>query len=137
MYAVGAEHPLKEPCVRILFLVAEQPGAFVTDAEALQELVHRYVAQRRWREGREVFQRFATLMRGRVEAVRAADVEHAAGLADRYTELSARDLIHAAVMLRLGVRQIVSADMGFGRIAEVQRLDPADVAGWGASLAGQ
>jgi len=59
MYAVGGPHPLKQPCARILLLLAERPDAFVTDAEVLQELVHRYLALRRWHEGRDVFQRFA------------------------------------------------------------------------------
>lgn len=134
MYAVGGEHPLKQPCGRILILIAHQPNAFVTDAEVLQELIHRYLAQRRWAEGRGVFQRFAALMTDRVEAVRAADVERAAILADAYPELAARDLLHAAVMQRLSVRQIISADAGFDRIAGVERLDPATLPSWETSL---
>ena len=35
-------------------MAAENPLAFVTDAEVLQELVHRYVASGRWALGREV-----------------------------------------------------------------------------------
>ena len=46
IYAAGRAHPLKEPCARILLLVAEHSQAFVTDAEVLQELQHRYLALR-------------------------------------------------------------------------------------------
>lgn len=139
MYAGGRPHPLRVPCVRILFLAAVQPQAFLTDAEVLQEvlqeLLHRYLAIREWRpRGREIFTEFSQLMRGRVETVRAADVERAAMLADSYPELAARDLLHGAVMQRLGVRQIISADAGFDRIAEVERLDPAALPSWEASL---
>lgn len=135
MYAGGGEHPLKEPCKRILVLIADQPGAFITDAEVLQEMMHRYLAIRRWGEGSGLFQWFATLMRDRVEPIFAEDVERAAELAVNYPDLSARDLLHSAVMQRLGLRQIVSADAGFDRLAGIERLDPADLPHWEASFA--
>jgi predicted nucleic acid-binding protein len=65
-----------------------------------------------------------------VEAIQAADVEAAATLADEHSELDARDLLHAAVMARLGSTQIVSADKGFDRIPQIERLDPAHVGVW-------
>lgn len=130
IYAAGRAHPLKEPCIQVLLLAAEHPRAFVTDAEVLQELLHRYLTLRLWPQGREVFQRFGDLVRERVEAVHAADVERAAGLADLHPESGARDLLHVAVMQRLGVRRIISADTGFDRLPEVKRLDPARLARW-------
>ena len=51
IYAAGREHPYKSPCADILRMVAENPQAFITDAEVLQELVHRYLAQGRWAPG--------------------------------------------------------------------------------------
>lgn len=130
IYAAGRPHPLKEPCSQILMLIAERPRAFITDAEVLQELLHRYLALRLWSGGREVFRRLAELMREQVEPVHAVDVEQAALLADQHADLSARDLLHAAVMSRLGLRRIVSADTGFDRLSDVERLDPADVESW-------
>lgn len=133
IYAVGRPYPLKEPCVRVLLLAAEHPQAFITDAEVLQELLHRYLSLRLWPQGREAFQRFSELMEGRIEAVQAADVQRAAELADAHQELSARDLLHAAVMQRLGLRHIVSADTGFDRLPDIDRLDPARVGVWQGS----
>jgi predicted nucleic acid-binding protein len=130
IYAAGRAHPLKEPCVQVLLLAAEHPQAFVTDAEVLQELLHRYLALRLWPQGRGAFQRFSEILQERVEAVQAVDVQHAAGLADTHQELGARDLLHAAVMHRLGVRRIISADMGFDRLPEIERLDPAQESSW-------
>ncbi len=106
----------------------------MTDAEVIQELLHRYLALRIWPQGRESVREFAALMQGRIEPMYAGDVQQAARLADEHRDLSARDLVHAAVMSRLGVRQIVSADAGFDRIGAIERLDPALVDGWGASL---
>ncbi len=130
IYAAGRAHPLKEPCVRVLLLAAEHPASFVTDAEVLQELLHRYLALGLWPQGKEAFQRFCDIMQERIEAVQGADVQGASGLADAHQELGGRDLLHAAVMHRLGVRRIISADRGFDRLPGVERLDPAQEASW-------
>ena len=130
IYAAGRPHPLKEPCAQILLLVAEHPQAFVTDAEVLQELLHRYLALRLWPQGREVFRAFAELMQERVETVQPADVARAADLADAYPELGGRDLLHAAIMGRLHIRHLISADTGFNRMPDVERLDPGQVNYW-------
>jgi predicted nucleic acid-binding protein len=145
-YAAGREHPLKEPCKEVLRLAARNPGAFFTDAEVLQELLHRYLALKRWPEGKRVVLDFAALMEGSVEPVLAEDVVLACALADRHGagsrrsagRLAARDLLHAAVVLRLaegsaeGAGRIVSADGDFDELAGsgIRRLDPADVGSW-------
>ena len=134
IYAAGRPHPLKEPSIRILLLVAEHPSEFVTDAEVLQELLHRYLSLRLWPSGREAFQRFGELMIGRIETVQATDVQHAAILADGYQEPGARNLLHVGVMNRLGLHRIISADAGFDRLLEIERLDPARFADWQSSL---
>jgi predicted nucleic acid-binding protein len=58
----------------------------------------------------------------------------AARLADRHPGISARDVVHAAVMRRVGVNWIVSADTDFDRLPDVTRLDPALVEEWGDSV---
>lgn len=132
--AGGGQHPLKEPCLEILRLVAERRQAFWTDAEVLQELLHRYMALRRLPLGRGVLEAFAALMRGRVEPIFAVDVERAASLADTNAGLSARDLLHYAVVTRAGSGTIVTADGGFDRRPGIERLDPADLASWRARI---
>jgi predicted nucleic acid-binding protein len=130
IYAAGRPHALKAPCEQILELIARHPRAFFTDAEVLQELLHRYLALRIWPQGREFLQRFAVLMREQIEPIFAIDVEQAASFADRYPGLSARDLLHLAVMTRVGAARIVSADRGFDNILQVERLDPASLLAW-------
>lgn len=134
IYAAGREHPYKAPSVRVLMLAAEHPQSFVTDAEVLQELVHRYVASGRWTLGREVLFSFAEVMHDRIEPVDAEDILEAAELADRNPGISARDLLHAAVMQRVGATQIVSVDGDFDRLPNITRLDPLHVDEWGDSL---
>ena len=134
IYASGRQHPNKEPCARVLMMAAEHPLAFVTDVEVLQELVHRYIASGRWALGREVLQDFAEVMHDRIEPVYEEDIRFAARLADRHPGTSARDLVHAAVMQRLGTDRIISADADFDRLPDITRLDPADVGEWGDSV---
>ena len=87
IYASGREHPNKEPCARILMMAAERPLAFVTDAEVLQELLHRYLAIRRWALGKEVVRGFAEVMLDRIEPVHVEDIIEAAGLADQHQSI--------------------------------------------------
>jgi uncharacterized protein len=134
IYASGREHPLRESCVEILDLSAQHEDAFVTDAEVLQELLHRYLALRLWPQGAPLFKRFASLMRSRTAAILGPDVERAAVLASQHPGLSARDIIHVAVMKRLGVGRIVSADKGFDRVPNIERLDPRRFSEWRDSV---
>ena len=134
IYAAGGDHPYKEPCARILRMVAEEPQPFVIDSEVLQELMHRYLASGRWALGREVIRAFSEAMNGRIEPVHADDVLSASELADRYPGISARDLVHLAVMQRLGVVRIISADTDFDRLEGVDRLDPTRVGEWERSI---
>jgi predicted nucleic acid-binding protein len=135
VYAAGKDHVLKEPCAQIVSLVADHASSFVTDAEVLQELLHRYTAIRAWEAiGKDSFESFADLMQDRVEPVYAEDIVCAAELVPVHPRMEARDLLHLAVMTRLGVTRIVSADRGFDQVAGVERLDPADVDSWRESV---
>ncbi|MPZ23417.1 MAG: PIN domain-containing protein [Dehalococcoidia bacterium] len=124
MYAAGADHPLKAPCVAVLEAVAEHPDRFFTDSECFQELIHRYRSQRRWQSGRRVFDAFEVLMSGRVAAVGVGDVSLAAQMTADYPTVDTRDLVHAAVMRRLGSVTILSSDAGYDAIDGLARLSP-------------
>ena len=128
MYAAGRPHELRAPCLRVLDVVAVKPQAFATDAEVLQEMVHRYRSQGRWQMGRVAVEDFARLMRGRVEPVLDRDVLRCVELASLYPRADTRDLVHLAVMERAGCSVIVSADHDFDGISGVRRIDPRDAA---------
>ena len=117
-------------------VAAGHPLSFVTNAEVLQELVHRYLAIRLWALGREVVKSFAEVMQDRIEPVYAEDVIAASGLADHHVGASARNLVHAAVMNRIGSNRIVSSDTDFDRLPGIIRLDPSKVAEWEQSVLG-
>jgi predicted nucleic acid-binding protein len=81
-----------------------------------------------------MFDEFANLMRDRTEPILSKDVELAADFSISLPGREARDLIHLAVMHRLGVTQIISADRGFEGIDGIERLDPARLDQWRDSV---
>lgn len=125
MYAAGAEHPLREPCQRLLAQVAEQRLEAVTSAEVIQEILHRFSALRRPDVGaamaRDALDLFAPVL-----PVTDAVMRRMPDLVERYTGLAARDLIHVATCLEEGIGEIVSPDRGFDAVAEIRRLAPDD-----------
>ena len=64
-------------------------------------------------------------MLGRILSIEDADVHQARFLAQQHPGLSARDVIHLAVMKRHGVMEILTADTAFDKIEQVRRIDPA------------
>jgi predicted nucleic acid-binding protein len=120
MYIVGAEHPNKVEARRLIDLAIADSERLVTDAEVLQEIIHRFVALDR----RDAIQSTFDLVLAVVDdvfPVDRADVEGAKDLV-LTSALSARDAIHVAVMRRHGVERIMSFDRGFDGIPGLVRL---------------
>ena len=130
IYAAGREHPYRQPCIQVLAAVNENPDGFVTDAEVFQEIMHHYRRTQRWDAGQTVVESFAAIMHGRVSPVDIDDVLAAGRLANEHPGVSTRDLLHLAVMRRLGVVSVVTADADFGRVPGIIRLDPVDFGEW-------
>ena len=55
MYAAGAPDPHKAPSVTFLESVARGDVEAALDAEVLREILHRYRAIGRWKDGRRVY----------------------------------------------------------------------------------
>lgn len=121
MYLVGAEHPHKADARRLLEAAIASGERLVTDAEVLQEILHRYVAIDR----REAIQTAFDAVLGVVDEVLGitlADVERAKAIVLGRMQLSARDALHAAVMERAGIERVMSFDRGFDGLPGVTRL---------------
>lgn len=121
MYLVGAPHPNKEAAQRLLEMYLSRSEKLVTDAEVLQEILHRYAAINR-REAippaLAAIQRIVDL----VFPVEPVDVEEAARLLLGSPHLSARDALHVAIMRRHEVDRILSFDRGFDLVPGITRL---------------
>ena len=126
MYAAGTRHPLREPSQNVIKATVSGRFDSVTDAEVLQEILYRYFSIGERMKGFRIFDNFRRIMLGRILAIEDADVQQARELAERYDQLSPRDLIHLAVMLRNQVLEIITADTGFDAVEEVRRIAPSD-----------
>ncbi len=125
MYAAGASHPLQEPARQVILAIATSQLDAVTDAEVFQEILYRYLHIGEREKGFRVFDHFRRIMMGRILPIEDADMQQARTLAERYPDLSPRDLIHLAVMLRHQMEEIVTTDTGFDPVKEVRRIDPS------------
>lgn len=121
MYLVGADHPNKHQARRLLDKAVLDEETLVTDAEVYQELIHRYVAIDRRDALAPAFALLDQLV-DLVGSIEHGDVHAARDLALRQPSLSARDVLHLAVMTRLGCRQIMSFDSGFDQTAGLTRI---------------
>lgn len=121
MYLVGAPHPHKSDAQRLLEKLVSERQRLVTDAEVLQEILHRYVAINR----RDAIQPAFDALLGIVDQVLAidqADAERAKQIVMGNRQLSARDAVHLAVMEHHGIDRILTFDSGFDGFPGVTRL---------------
>lgn len=125
MYAVGAEHAYRSPCLEALDRIIRESLQAVVSSEVHQEILHRYLSIGLPDKAREVSIKLETIIPTTVP-VTLADIRRVRQLAERYPGLKARDLIHAAVMLENGLTRILSTDHHFDRLAEIERMDPHD-----------
>ena len=121
MYLVGADHPHKIDAQRALERLVSAGERMVTDAEVLQEILHRYRAIDR----PDAIQPAFDALLGVVEAVlpvEAVDVERARDVLLGRWALSARDALHVAIMERSEIDTILSFDHGFDVVGRISRL---------------
>ena len=123
MYLVGQPHPNKERALLLLERVALDKVRMVTDAEVLQEILHRYRAIGRWEDGRRVYDLVRTLVPDIIE-LGVDTLDCARVLMDRYPKLVARDALHAAAVIGLGADAWVTWDTDFDPIKEINSLRP-------------
>ncbi len=121
MYLVGAPHPHKADAQRLLERCIGERQRLVTDAEVLQEILHRYVAIDR----RDAIQPAFDAILGVVDEVfpvETAAVERAKSIVLGSRRLSARDALHLSVMERQRIGKILSFDSGFDGFPGIERL---------------
>jgi predicted nucleic acid-binding protein len=121
MYLIGAAHPNKDAARRLLEEAVAANEPLCTNAEVLQEILHRYAAVGRAEDIDEAF----TLVASYVDVVypiEYADVERARRIVLGTPRLSARDAIHVAVMQGRDIGQIMSFDRGFDVVPGIERL---------------
>jgi len=121
MYLVGGPHRHKGDGQQLLESLVSDRQRLVTDAEVLQEILHRYVSINH----REAIQpAFDALLRivDEVLGVDRGVAEGAKEIVLGHRRLSARDAVHLAVMEQHGIERILSFDSGFDGFPGITRL---------------
>jgi len=122
-YAVGIEHPLREPCRRLLAAHGQGGIEATTTVEVVQEFIH-VRARRRSREdavglARAFAAAFSLLAAG------PEDLELGLTLFQRHPRVGAFDAVLAGVVLNHRVDALVSADGAFADIPQLPWIDPS------------
>ena len=121
IYLVGSPHPHKTDAKRLLEELVSRRERLVTDAEVLQEILHRYVSIER----PDAIQPAFNALLGVVDEVFSVDraaVARAKEIVLGQKGLSARDSVHLATMQIHGVWKICSFDHGFDNFPGITRL---------------
>jgi predicted nucleic acid-binding protein len=121
MYLVGAAHPHKIDAQRLLERCIAERRRLVTDAEVLQEILHRYSAIER----KDAIQPALDALLGVVDEVLPVEKDDVLGARDILLgspDLSSRDALHLAIMKHHGIESILSFDHGFDLFPGIDRI---------------
>ncbi len=121
MYLVGAAHPHKIDAQRALEQLIAEGQRLVTDAEVLQEILHRYRAINRMDAVQPAFQALLGVADA-VFPIDEQDVRAAKDILLGTPRLSSRDALHLSIMRRHQVASILSFDKGFDDVPGVTRI---------------
>ncbi len=121
MYVAGRSHPLREPAKRLLERARREEIEAITSTEILQEILFRYTGLGRRDIAAQVYDLFVQTCPV-VLPVTLADTDRAKEILMTVPGVSARDAVHAGVMINNDVEVIATFDTGFDRVPRVKRL---------------
>jgi len=123
MYSLGAPHPLKGSCQKVLEKVKSGVILSVTNTEVLQEILHRYFSLEKAEIAEAAYSSLVRLCI-HVFPVMLQDTDKALDLLKSHPFITSRDAIHAATMINNGIKEIISTDNHFDLIPAIKRIDP-------------
>lgn len=127
IYAVGVEHPYREPCRELLRALEAERFRGEASALAVEETLHQRARRTGDRKSAaRVAGNIATLCP--IHDLTKADVVLGLRLFGASNRLGARDALHAATALNRGIPTIVSPDAAFDDVPQLERVDPIGAA---------
>lgn len=125
IYALGGDHPYREPCREIVRKATAGELQGEASADLLQELAH----QRLRRTGDRVdaarsTRNVADLVQ--LHSLEPEDALRGIDLFETHPKLDARDAVFAALALNRGIDAILATDRAFDEIDDLERIDPAN-----------
>jgi uncharacterized protein len=127
VYALGTDHPLREPCQRLVRAIADGTILATTTIEVIREFTH-VRARRRDRKDAAGLARDYIELLSPLLIVEETDLREGLRLYEEGTAFGSFDAVLAAAARAAGAEALVSADAGFSSIAGIHHVVP-DAAG--------
>ncbi len=125
VYAVGAGHPLADPCRAIVDAVANGRVAATTTVEVIQEFAHVRARRRDRVDAAALARQYAALL-APLLVVDEATLERGLELFSETEALGAFDAVLAAAAIEHAADALVSADRAFASVGGLRALHPGD-----------
>ncbi len=122
VYAKGADHPLRDPCRRLIEAIAARRVEATTTPEVIQEFMH-VRARRHDRPGAATLARDYAELLSPLLLVDRPQLERGLLLFEA-VGLGAFDAVLAAAALTVAATHLVSADRAFGAIKGLDHVEP-------------
>lgn len=123
VYAVGAGHPLREPCQHLIRAIADGTILATTTTEVIQEFTHVRARRRDRKDAAELARDYIELL-SPLLIVEETDLREGLRLYQEGTGFGSFDAVLAAAARAAGADALVSADTGFSNITAVQHVVP-------------
>ena len=124
VYAVGAAHPLRDPCRQIVRAVQSGRVVARTTIDVIQEFAHVRARRRDRHDAALLAHEYASLLQPLI-LLDDRDLERGLALFQEHDRLGAFDCMLAAAVTRRGADGLVSADRAFDEVAGLRTFDPA------------
>lgn len=124
MYAAGKDSPQKEPSQKFLTqaVLSQAKERACTNAEVLQEILHRYSHIGLPKKGFEIFDLILSLGL-QILPIEVIDLQQAKSLMQEDSSLSSRDAVHLGVMHNHEISRIATYDKGFLKVPWVNVVE--------------
>lgn len=123
VYAVGAEHPFREPCRRLVTAIGDGILTGTTTVEVIQEFAHVRARRRGRADAADLARDYIELLTPLL-VVEETDLREGLRLYQEGTGFGSFDAVLAATARVSGAEALVSADSGFSAISGIRHVVP-------------
>jgi uncharacterized protein len=124
VYAIGGDHPYRDPCRRIVAAARDGRLAGEASVEVVHELAH-VLLRRGGDRARALRLASAAGELARLHEFSPSDVALVMALLSDHPALDVRDAVFAATALNRGIPLILSTDRAYDAVPGLDRIDPA------------
>ena len=125
VYATGGDHPLRDPCRRLVEAISQGQVEASTTVEVVQEFVHVRARRRGRTDAAALGAAYADLL-APLLPVTARDLQRGLGIYRETVHLGAFDAVLAAAAMSRQAAALLSADAGFADVPGLVHVAPDD-----------